>query len=232
MSEDARLALVRELEVADEAVAAVLAELDELFAASERVRERALALEEFLARLPGERETHARAVEERAHELEEAEETAARAARELGEAEAAADAERIGAARRFDVRARDAATTARRRSAEAREAAAELEDRAAATEQEVPFLESRARELAAALRDRPRLAAEAGTEPAPGLEGVSDWAAGARTALVVARTALASERDAVVRQANELGALVLGEPLTASATASVARRIERELADG
>jgi hypothetical protein len=32
----------------------------------------------------------------------------------------------------------------------------------------------------------------------------------------------------VIRQANELGALVLGEPLTSSA-AAVARRVEREL---
>jgi len=32
-----------------------------------------------------------------------------------------------------------------------------------------------------------------------------------------------------VRQANELGALVLGEPLTATSAAGVARRVEREL---
>ena len=53
-----------------------------------------------------------------------------------------------------------------------------------------------------------------------------EWAGRARAALFVARGGLAAERDAVVRQANELGALVLGEPLTAGGPASVARRIE------
>ena len=45
----------------------------------------------------------------------------------------------------------------------------------------------------------------------------------ARAALLVARSSLASQRDAVIRQANELGSLVLGEPLAARSPADVAR---------
>jgi len=231
VSEDARVALVRELERADEAVAAVLAEVDELYAECEAVRERALAIEAFLTRLPAEREDAARTIEKAAGELEEAEAAAARAAVELREAEAARDAERLAAARRFAVRSRDSASAASRRAAEAHAAAAELEARAAAHEGEIPELEARARRLAAALSERPRFA-DAGTAPAPGLAGVAEWAAGARAARLVARTSLAAERDAVIRQANELGALVLGEPLAASGTAVVLRRLERELERG
>jgi hypothetical protein len=231
VSEDARLALVRELERADEEVAAVLSELDEIYSAVEGIRGRALDLEAFLARLPVQRAGVAARVEETGRALAEAEETAGMAAAQLREAEAGGNTERIAAARRFAVRARDAASTAARLTAEAVAAAARLEVRAAAAQDEASVLETRARELAVALRGRARLAADVGSEPAAGLEGVSEWAGTARAALLVARNALAAERDAVIRQANELAALVLGEPLAAGGTAVVARRLERELGD-
>jgi hypothetical protein len=227
--EDARLALVHELERADEEIAGVLAELDELYEAVEQVRGKALELEAFFERLPAERASADSRAEETARELAEAEATAVRAGAELREAETEGGAERIAAARRFAIRARDAASTAARLAAEARAQAALLEDRAADAKRGAPVLEARARELAAALRDRPRLVAEAGAEPSPGLEGISEWGGRARAALLVARTALAGERDAMIRQANELAALVLGGPLTASGAAAVARRLEREL---
>ena len=229
MNQDARLALVRELERADEEVAALLTELDELYADVEAVRDRALELEAFFARLPAEREAARAAVEETRREAAEAEETAARAAAELRDAEAKGKDEHIAAARRFEVRARDATSTAARLAGEARAAAASLEERAARSEEEAASLAEDATDLAAALRRRPRLAVEAGSEPGAGLEGASEWAARARAALLVARSSLASERDAVIRQANELGTLVLGEPLGATAAAAVARRLEREL---
>jgi hypothetical protein len=229
VSEDARLALVRELERADEEVAALLTELDELFARVETLRRRALELEAFFARLPAERTAAGRAVQETQRAAAEADETAARAAAELGAAEASGKDERIAAARRFEIRARDAASTAARLASEARAAAASLEERAAGSEQEAAGLGEEARELAAALRERPGLATEAGLDLGAGLAGVSKWAAQARAALLVARTALAADRDAVIRQANELGSLVLGEPLGATAAAAVARRLEREL---
>ena len=50
------LAFIHELEQADEAAAAVLAELDELARETEAVRTRAVELEAFHIRLPAERE--------------------------------------------------------------------------------------------------------------------------------------------------------------------------------
>jgi hypothetical protein len=58
---------------------------------------------------------------------------------------------------------------------------------------------------------------------------VAEWGTRARAALLVARSQLASERDAVVRQANELGASVLGEPLPALSAGEIARRVEGTL---
>jgi hypothetical protein len=127
------------------------------------------------------------------------------------------------------VRARDSLTVAERRAKEADEQIGRLEADADAAERERESLERRARELARALRERPRLAADAGDDPAPGLTGVSEWGTHAKAALLVARSQLADDRDAVIRQANELGALVLGEPLTAASTHDVTRRVEHEL---
>ena len=229
---DARLDLVRELERADGEVAGVLAELDQLYAATEAVRGRTLELEEFFARIPSARAAAAEAVETAEREVAAAEETAESAATELHAAEHAAAAERLAAARRFDVRARDTLAVARRRRDGARAERERLEAAAAEAERDRPELLARAGELAASLRERPRLAADAGAGPGASLETVSDGAAAARAALLVARSSLATERDAVIRQANELGSLVLGEPLAPSATSTVARRVERALRDG
>ena len=223
------LALVRELERADETTATELARLDDLYAATEAVGARALALEELAARLPEERATLGRAVEEAERDLAAAEEAAARAAEGLRAAEAEGDRELVAAARRFDVRARDARSMAERRLREAQARRDELEEEATASKRDAADLEARARELADALRDRPRVAPDAGRAPAPGLAGVTEWVTRARAALLVARSQQAAERDAVIRQANELGSLVAGEPLPPASTAAVARRVEQAL---
>jgi len=229
---DRRLAFIRELEQADEAVAAVLTELDELYAACEGVRERALELEAFFVRLPDERAAAVLTEQDARAATEERRAAAGQAEAELHAAEAARDDERIAAARRFDVRARDALHTAERLLREAEEHSARLEGQADAAGDEAEVLARRARELAAALAERPRLAAEAGAQPEEGLAGIAEWGTRARAALLVARGQLAAEREAVARQANELGALVLGEPLTATSASGVVRRVERELGAG
>jgi chromosome segregation ATPase len=229
---DRRLAFIRELEQADEAVAALLAELDELYEACEAVRGRALELETFYARLPAERAAAARAAEEARAAAGESRAAAERAAEELRAAEASGEGERLAAARRFDVRARDTVRTIERRLREAEQEAERLEGRADAAGEEAKELARRARRLAAALAERPRLAAESGAPPEEGLAGIAEWGTRARAALLVARGQLAADRDAVVRQANELGALVLGEPLTATSAAGVVQRVERELGTG
>ncbi len=118
---------------------------------------------------------------------------------------------------------------AERRAESARAQMTELEARAGAAERETAALEARARELSSLLQPRPRLAAETVGESAPGASGVAEWATRARAALLVARSQVAAEREAVVRQANELGALVLGEALPPLGAAAVSRRVEREL---
>ena len=62
--------------------------------------------------------------------------------------------------------------------------------------------------------------------PAPGIEGVLEWAARAHAAVFVARSGLETERERVVREANELAASVLGEPLYATSVALVRQRLE------
>ena len=225
MSESA-LAFIHELERADEEVSAVLDELDELARESEAVRARAIELNEFLGQLPAERETVAAVLAQAELDLAHGRKSLEVAERELASAEREGSPERVASARRVHTRARDALRMAERRATEARDDAARLEAEAEASEREAPALEARAGELAAVLRNRPRLAERAGAEPR-GLDGVAEWGSEARAALFVARGGLAAERDALVRQANELGALVLGEPLTSSSAAVVARRVER-----
>jgi hypothetical protein len=226
---DRRLALVRELEQADEASAAELTELDELYAACEAVRTRALELEAFLARLPEERAAARGAVAEARGLEDERRRAAGHAARELRDAEGAGDPERLAAARRFDVRARDALHIAERRRGEAEERSTGLEREAEAAQVEAEELARRAAGLAGALAERPRLGGDAGTPPAGGLAGIADWGTQARAALLVARGQLAAERDAIVRQANELAAVLLGESLPAASVAGVLHEVERRL---
>jgi hypothetical protein len=163
-------------------------------------------------------------------ELEDASQAAAVAGEALTEAErrvaAAENEDAARAARRAETQARDHLRMTNRRVEAAEERADKLRRDETAAKQEAPKLEARARKLARLLADRPRLAEDAGHDPAPGLEGVSEWASRARAALFVARGGLAAEREAVIRQANELGSLVLGEPIAASSAAAVARRLE------
>jgi hypothetical protein len=226
---DGRVALLQELERADEVAAAELAEVDELRADVLDLRERALELGAFFTRLPAERTAAAEAAEEAVRALAAARVAAERAAEASARAEGNADAERVAEARRFEVRARDSLHMAERRAQSAREQMTDLEARAEAAERETAALEARARELAASLEPRPRLAYDAVGGPQQGAPGVAEWGTRARAALLVARSQVEAEREAVVRQANELGALVLGETLPPLGASAVARRVEREL---
>ena len=228
MAADARtLAFLHELERADETVGAVLAELDELAAEVERIQARVGELRSFLADLPDECERVAEALTAGVRAVADQRQAVDHGKRELEAAERAKGRDRLAAARRDLVRVRDALHTAERKAAELQERREELERCGAEAEAEASRVEVRAQELAAVLAERPRLAGDAGVEPGPGLAGVAEWSSRARAALFVARGGLVAERDAVVRQANELGALVLGEPLSAASPGAVARRVEQ-----
>ncbi len=91
-------------------------------------------------------------------------------------------------------------------------------------------LASRSEEAAAAreaheLRER---AARVEADPPAGesLEELAAWATETRAALYVRRAQVAAQREAAIRQANELGSALLGEPLVAQSAALVARRVE------
>jgi hypothetical protein len=217
------LAVLRELERADERIGAALADLDGLAGEVDSMRAEAVELGALAARLPGERKA-------RAAELERATAEAAAAEQILGEAE---DAVRAAGptdaqeAKRFHVRARDRVSVAERRLAEAAAAAIDLENRTGEATIRGQALHARARKLAGDLRGRSRIADDAGKEP--GLEGVEAWSAVARASLFVARGQLSAEREAVIRQANELGALALGEPLSAMGAGALTRRVEQAL---
>ncbi len=219
------LALLHELEDADAEEGALLEELDGFAREVQTIQAAVSRLQGFATRLPSKRE---RLAAELARAL--TEKAAARDA--LAEAEEAvrtAKKDGQGDAQRFEIRARDRLSVAERRNAEAQAAVEELERETRGAEEEAGEIETIARALAETLRGRPRLAEDAGAEPEPGLAGIAAWGEAARAALFVARGQVAAERDAVIRQANELGAVALGEPLTSASAAVVARRVERDL---
>jgi hypothetical protein len=220
------LAVLQELERADEEIGAVLADFDALAAELADIRARAQELQAFAARLPGERDRSHAQIECTRADVADAERVLAEAEESLRIAQPDAQRE----AELFLVRARDRVSVAERRAAEADKAAKELENRAAEAAIEGQLVHTRAGKLAAELRGRPRIAEDAGKAPGAGLHGVEAWGEVARAALFVARGQLAAERDGVIRQANEIGALALGEPLAAMGTGALARRVERELA--
>jgi chromosome segregation ATPase len=223
------LAFLRELEREDAGIAAVLVELDGLAAEVEAVRRRSAEIEGLLERMPRERARRGAAVARAEKEAAEAASRLREAAAALREAESGRDRDRLARARRAEVRARDLGGVAARRLEEARADLAVLEAGAASAEEEAPRLEAAAHALASRLSGRERVADEAGREPPPGLGGVRTWASGARAALFVARGALAREREATIRQANELGSALLRDPLSGLTPEAVTRRVESEL---
>jgi chromosome segregation ATPase len=226
---DRRLAILEDLERGEEEVAAELAEIDELCADCEQVRLAAHDLVDLLERLPAEREAAAREIEEAARTVEEARAVFENAEQELAAAEKTRDQDVLAAARRFHVRTRDALHLAERRARAAEDHGAQLGAAATAAEENVKELNVRARELAQGLGRRPRVAVETEIPPETGPAQVAEWGTEARAALLVARSQVAAERDALLRQANELASNVVGEPVTAMSAAGAADLLRRTL---
>lgn len=219
------LAFLRELERADGEAATALAELDDLAARVERLRVRAPELARLAAELPVEQGRLRGALAD-ARQRSDAARQDLRAAEAALEA-APGDGRREAAARHAVTRAGDTLRMAERKEEELSRELAQCQRDAEATARESGELNETAASLAAELCGRPRLAEQAGAAPSAGLEGVGDWASAARAALFVARGTLAREREGLIRQANELGTILLGEPILASAASDVARRVER-----
>ena len=229
MADERAMSILRELGHADEEAAVTLDELDELAGEADRIRMRSRELQSRSAQLPVEEQRLRSAHAEGNRRLEDSR-------RELSAAEAALDAARAAgddgaktSARHAVVRHGDAVTIAERRAQAAELELAQAERDAEEVASAGTELKKAAERLAANLRDRPRLAEQAAAAPAADLTGIGEWASGVRAALLVARAALAREREGLIRQANELGTVLLGEPIVSGAASDVARRVARSV---
>jgi hypothetical protein len=222
---DASLAFAAELEQRDAALAARIAHLGELGRRVDEIRAKAEQLGRFLERLPLDRKQLETALADAERDREAARtalDEARRAVKRARGESAAATARRHEAHAASDVRT----TEDRRGRLVARREELEREaDAAAAGSQS---LAAHSRELAAELEAAPRVA---GPEPpASGLDALADWGSRAHAAVFGARSGLETERERVVREANELAASVLGEPLYTTSVAVVRERLEERLA--
>jgi hypothetical protein len=214
------LTFAEELERRDADVAQALTGVERLQTEVEELRAHAIAAGAFLDALPT-------ILAERAADERAATDARDEAANAVGAAEqlverAGKDDQRLEAERALQ-QARDDLHAAEFWVAQAREARAELERDGEARRAGAERLVQRALELAPRVRDVPVGSAN--------LDGALDWASRARGALLLERSALARERDEVVREATELLASVLGDPLTATGAAGVRERLARALGE-
>jgi hypothetical protein len=214
------LTFADELERRDADVAQALAGVERLQTEVEELRAHASAAGAFLDALPG-------ALAECAADERAAIDARDEAGKAVGAAEqlvehAGKDDQRLEAERALQ-QARDDLHAAELWVAQAREAHAELERDGKARRAEAESLVQRALELAPRVRDVPSGSAS--------LDGALDWASRARGAILLERSALARERDEIVREATELLASVLGDPLTATGAAGVRERLARALGE-
>jgi hypothetical protein len=218
---DGALAYVRELERRDDAIAASLETLGSLRERTRAIGGEATRLAAVLERFPAERAAAAHSIERAQTELETARDEAARAEERARKAHRDREARALEAdvARRALERAEDDLGSARTRA----EAVSGAQQSA---EREADVVVAAAGALARELEHAPRLGSRTPAEPEPGLDGVSDWAARADGALLLARSGLDDEREAVVREANELAASVLGELPAPAGVRLIRERVE------
>jgi hypothetical protein len=191
------LNLASELERRDAVVAEQLVRVEQMQAEVEEVRAHGVALRDYLAALPG-------VIADFTREEEAAEDARVAARAALREAEALKDE----AVRNHAVqRAHGALLDADRRAQRAREQQQALADEGAVRRAEAVGLYARA-----GVAD---------------LDAVLAWASHRRGALLVERSNLAREREAIVREASELLGSVLGDPLVATSVAGLRERLER-----
>lgn len=214
------LVFAEELERRDADIARALTDVELLQADVEHLRSQADATASFLDAFPelvAAREGDELAAESARTEAEsrvrDADEQLERARKEderLAAAKAQQEAlDSLHAAERWVEQAQAAVVAAKAEGDERREEARRLDARAVA--------------LAPRVRNLPA--------PGDGLDGAIDWASRARGALLLEHSNLARERDAIVREANELAAGVLGEPMLSRAVAGLRDRLALALGE-
>ena len=198
----------------------MLADVERIQTDAEELRTHAGATRAFLDALP---ELLAR---------REGDEQAALAARAEAQAAVAASGEAVERARKDDQRleaerqrqrALDALSDAERWLEQARAALEAARADAGRHRADAGRLAGRARELAPSVRDVP--------PPEDGLAGALEWASRARGALLLEHSNVVREREEIIREANELTASILGEPLVSAAVAGLRDRLALALGE-
>jgi len=217
---ESTLGFAAELERRDAELARSLAEIERLQADVGDLRTNAEATRVFLDALP-------QLIARREGDVQ-----AAGAARAEAEMQLVAADEALARARKDDERleaerqrqhALDAMSDADRWLEQARTALAATRAEGEQCRADADHLAVRVRELAPAVPAVPR--------PGDGLAGALDWASRARGALLLERSNLARERETIIREANELTASILGEPLVSAAVAGLRDRLALALGE-
>ena len=214
---DARaLAELHDLARRDEELAAVATRIEELSAAVAHIRARADAIEVFFAGYP-ERESRARAAVAKAEaNLERRRSELTAADRDLTDART--DDERLLAAKAI-ARAHDHVADAESGHERARSSCEQLEGDAAELPSELAALETEASEIS---NGDPLLATFSGAGP----RALGEWASQVHAELFVALSQLAAERERLIREANELASMLLGESTYGSTVTQALRQVE------
>jgi chromosome segregation ATPase len=217
-----------ELERRDQAVAHELEALTDVAERAGALRARAAEARSALERLPQELEDLARRTD------------AARADAEAAQEQLRLAEQRLEALEHARRRKREELDRAEREAATARELLADAQadvERLQANADELRSSERRLHDegaelaraaagIAGELARTPRVAGAAGLEPGDTLPELEEWGLLVRSAVLVARGTLESERERIVAEANALGSAALGEQLSATSVALVRRRLE------
>lgn len=219
------LDLAADLERRDAAVAAEIDRVARLADGAKEIAARADAIGALLANAPTEHAAMDRA---------EAEASAHRRVAEVDLAAAVANLETASRgnadAKRDLGHAQDAVRDAAARVERIACTRATLVKSEGAARADVSNLVAQAQEIAGRLAELSRVSESGRTLPEPTLDGLHVWATRVRAALVVVRGQLDVERDRLVREANELGSVVLGEQLAGSSVELVGQRVRTMLA--
>ena len=225
------LELAADLERRDAAVAAEIDRVVGLAGGAKAIGSRAAATRALLASAPAEHAALDRA---------EAEALDLRRAVDADLAAAAAAVATLEAAGRKSQEVADAQRDLGHAQVAARDAVARV-DRIAYARQtllrseravraDVPNLVAEAQAVAGRLAELSRVSASGRALPGSSVDELVGWAARVHAALLVVRGQLDVERDRLVREANELGSVVLGEELAGSSVELVGRRVRTMLA--
>jgi hypothetical protein len=211
---------LRELDRRDTELGARGDELHEADAEVASIRGRAEAIASFFASYP-EADQHLREAVTAARAELAAREDECRAAQ--ADVDAARDDETRALARHVLQRAGDHLVVAGAAVERALAAHDALDREASELPAELDRLEARARRVAAAIGDVP--------PPGEGPAALVEWASRAHAALFVASGSVDTQRELVIREANELATAILGEPTYGSTVAQARARVESARAD-